>query len=158
MVDAKPSYAVCVVKGDNITGTISFIQSGETTKITARVKGLPAGNHGFHVHEFGNLSNGCTTAGGHFNPFGKTHGGPADEERHVGDLGNIVSTGAGNETVYEVEDKLIKLTGEHSVVGRSIVIHADEDDLGRGGHDDSKTTGHAGARICCGVIGLSGAL
>jgi len=33
-------------------------------------------------------------------------------------------------------------------------VHADEDDLGRGGFPDSKTTGHAGARIACGVIGI----
>jgi len=47
------------------------------------------------------------------------------------------------------------LTGEYSVIGRSCVCHADEDDLGRGGHSDSLTTGHAGARLACGVIALS---
>ena len=39
--------------------------------------------HGFHVHEFGNLSNGCGSTGGHFNPFGKQHGGPSDEDRYM---------------------------------------------------------------------------
>lgn len=47
------------------------------------------------------------------------------------------------------------MTGEYSVIGRSCVCHADEDDLGRGGHSDSLTTGHAGARLACGVIALS---
>ena len=60
---------------------------------------------------------------------------------------------------------MIKLDGPTSVVGRSFVsnylffyikVHADEDDLGRGGYEDSKTTGHAGARLACCTIGLSG--
>ena len=46
--------------------------------------------------------------------------------------------------------------GEYSVIGRSNIVHADEDDLGLGGHELSKTTGNAGARLACGVIGLSG--
>lgn len=40
-------------------------------------------------------------------------------------------------------------------MGRSVVVHADPDDLGRGGFNDSKTTGHAGARLSCGVIGFA---
>lgn len=35
------------------------------------------------------------------------------------------------------------------------MVHEGKDDLGLGGHDDSKTTGHAGSRLGCGVIGLS---
>ena len=63
--------------------------------------------------------------------------------------------GATEATLIFTSD-LIKLKGEISVIRRSFVLHADEDDLGRGGFSDSKTTGHAGARIACGVIGLSG--
>ena len=48
------------------------------------------------------------------------------------------------------------LYGEFSVIGRSCVCHADADDLGLGGHELSSTTGNAGARLCCGVIGVSG--
>ena len=55
----------------------------------------------------------------------------------------------------KISDKLIKLRGKYSVIGRSIVIHDDPDDLGIGGHSDSHTTGHAGKRIACGIIGYS---
>ena len=45
--------------------------------------------------------------------------------------------------------------GPHSVIGRTVVLHADQDDLGLTDHKESKTTGAAGARIACGVIGIS---
>ena len=76
------------------------------------------------------------------------------EERHVGDLGNV-NAGEDGVANFELEDHLIHLSGEFSVIGRSFVVHADEDDLGLGGHELSKTTGNAGARLACGVIGLS---
>ena len=59
----------------------------------------------------------------------------------------------------QLEDPLVKLEGPTSVVGRSVMLHADEDDLGLGDHSEpgtngktSKTTGNAGARIACGAI------
>lgn len=115
---------------------------------------LVAGNHGFHIHEFGDNTNGCTSAGPHFNPLGKDHGAPADADRHVGDLGNIVAT-ANKVAKVEIEDSIISLTGANNIVGRTLVVHADPDDLGKGGHELSKTTGNAGARIACGVIGIA---
>jgi Cu-Zn family superoxide dismutase len=86
--------AVCTLAGDNITGTITFEQDakGGPTTIKGEVKGLTPGLHGFHVHQYGDLSQGCASAGGHFNPFGKTHGAPSSSTRHVGDLGNIEVT------------------------------------------------------------------
>ena len=102
----------------------------------------------------GNLTEGCKTAGPHFNPHGHTHGGPNEEVRHVGDLGNL-HAGEDGVAHFEIEDHLVHLYGEHSVVGRSCICHADIDDLGKGGHELSATTGNAGARLACGVIGLS---
>ena len=109
--------------------------------------------HGFHIHDFGDLTNGCITAGPHYNPTKQTHGGPSEEVRHIGDLGNIHSDENGDAT-YELQDEKIQLMGKHSIIGRSCVVHADEDDLGKGNFMDSKTTGHSGSRIACGVIGL----
>ncbi|PRP87808.1 glycoside hydrolase family 3 protein [Planoprotostelium fungivorum] len=152
----KPLEAISLLKGEpgheNVKGTVNFkrLDNGRT-KITAQVYGLTDGKHGFHVHQLGDLSNGCTSAGPHFNPFKKTHGGPKDNERHVGDLGNIEKLPGKEPAEYSLEDSLIQLDGEHSIIGRSVVVHTNEDDLGRGGFEDSKTTGHAGGRIACGV-------
>ncbi|KAF8396005.1 hypothetical protein HHK36_017616 [Tetracentron sinense] len=85
----------------------------------------------------------------HFNPLKKGHGAPADEERHAGDLGNIVAHPDGVAEI-SIKDMMIPLSGQHSILGRAVVVHADPDDLGRGGHELSKTTGNAGARIGCG--------
>ena len=113
--------------------------------------GLSPGEHGFHIHEKGDLSDNCAAAGGHFNPFGNNHGAPGAEDRHVGDLGNIVVDEDMN-TFVRIEDHLVKLSGETSVLNRAIVIHEGVDDLGLGGEEDSMTTGHAGPRAACCVI------
>lgn len=123
-------------------------------EVTGEISGLSKGLHGFHVHEFGDNTNGCISAGAHFNPHNKVHGGPDHEVRHVGDLGNI---NAGDDGVAKIDirDSIISLQGEHNVIGRTVVVHADPDDLGQGGHDLSKTTGNAGGRLACGVIGIA---
>jgi Cu-Zn family superoxide dismutase len=71
----------------------------------------------------------------------------------VGDLGNILADESGTAHV-DIRDQRISLTGPHSVLGRSIVVYAGEDDQGRGGHENSSTTGNAGPRVAAGVIGI----
>jgi Cu-Zn family superoxide dismutase len=140
---------------NGITGTVQFVEQAGHVVIRVKVSGLaPNSVHGFHVHERGDLTQGCVSAGGHFNPFGKQHGGPQDEERHAGDLGNVIADASGSVDATLV-DTVLALSGQGSVLGRSVVLHADADDLGAGGFPDSKTTGHAGARVACGVIGLA---
>uniref|UniRef100_Q5PSI7 Superoxide dismutase [Cu-Zn] n=1 Tax=Gryllotalpa orientalis TaxID=213494 RepID=Q5PSI7_GRYOR len=148
--------AVCVLLGETVKGTVYFEQTGSdgAVKVTGEITGLAKGNHGFHVHEFGDNTNGCMSAGAHFNPHGKEHGGPEDSTRHVGDLGNVQANDDGVAKV-NISDKIISLHGEHNIIGRTLVIHADVDDLGKGGHELSKTTGNAGARVACGVIGIT---
>lgn len=107
-----------------------------------------------HIHQFGDNTNGCTSAGPHFNPFSKTHGAPEDDNRHVGDLGNI-TTDASGVAKGSKKDLLVKLLGANSVVGRSVVVHSGTDDLGKGGNEESLKTGNAGTRPACGVIGLT---
>lgn len=105
--------------------------------------------HGFHIHESAVKNNSCATAGGHFNPFHTTHGGPNATTRHVGDLGNIVVDSEGKLEDFILTDDRVAFSGEASVISKSIVIHAGEDDLGLGGDQGSLTTGNAGGRLAC---------
>ena len=149
--------SMCVLTGEGgIGGVISLQQALEEapTVIDGTITGLTPGRHGFHIHVFGDFSKGMVSAGGIFNPFGKNHGAPEDEERMVGDLGNIEADDDGKCTVH-IEDRLVKLIGPHSVIGRSLVLKAGEDDLGRGGHELSMTSGNSGPRIAGGVIGIA---
>ncbi len=128
----KSIHAICVLTNPQkgVKGIVKFEQpSSGAIVINVTFSGLKPGKHGFHIHEFGNLSNACLTAGPHYNPLKKNHGGPGIEERHVGDLGNVEADKDGNYTGV-IKDDLIKLTGEYSVVGRSVIVHDDEDDLG----------------------------
>ena len=61
------------------------------------------------------------SAGTHFNPYGKQHGGPKDENRHAGDLGNI-NAGENGEAIVDITDKQIPLTGNNNIIGRSVVV------------------------------------
>jgi len=150
--------AVVVLSGDSpVTGTVIFQQSSSKGPVTVsgKLQGLsPNALQGFHVHQSGDLSNGCVSAGAHFNPFGKTHGAPNASVRHVGDLGNIETDDLGEANI-EIVDHLISLNGPTSIVGRSVVVHAGTDDLGLGNNEESLKTGNAGARAACGVIGLA---
>ncbi|XP_010414582.1 PREDICTED: superoxide dismutase [Cu-Zn] 2, chloroplastic [Camelina sativa] len=148
--------AVAVLKGNSdVEGVVTLTQddSGPTT-VNVRITGLTPGPHGFHLHEFGDTTNGCISTGPHFNPNKMTHGAPEDECRHAGDLGNIIANADGvAETT--IVDNQIPLTGPNCVVGRAFVVHELKDDLGKGGHELSLTTGNAGGRLACGVIGLT---
>ncbi|KAK6360462.1 Superoxide dismutase [Cu-Zn] [Orbilia blumenaviensis] len=150
--------AVAVLRGDStVSGVVTFTQESESSPTTIEydISGNDANaQRGFHIHTFGDNTNGCTSAGPHFNPFGKTHGAPSDDNRHVGDLGNI-STDASGVAKGTITDSQVSLIGPNSILGRTVVIHSGTDDLGKGGHADSLTTGNAGARPACGVIGIS---
>ena len=80
------------------------------------------------------------------------HGGPIDPHRHGGDLGNIAPGDDGTVKLH-IADDVISLVGPFNVVGRGIVVHEKEDDLGRGGNPESLKTGNAGSRLACGIIG-----
>ena len=131
--------AICILypNGSEVKGIVSFSQDSITspTKIVATVRGLtPNNKHGIHIHEFGDLTEGCKTAGPHYKPFNKRHGGLDGEERHVGDLGNISADYQGTGYLC-IKTAKITLFGENSVVGRSVVVHANEDDEGRGNNE-----------------------
>ena len=147
--------AICQLEhsDENVSGFVKFKQKfGNETIIKGIIKGLTPGLHGFHIHEFGDLSDGCASAGGHYNPEGVDHGGL--EHGHVGDLGNIKADDQGIAR-FQFKAPRVQL---HDVVGRAIVIHADTDDLGQGGDEESTKTGNAGDRVACGVIRLKSSI
>lgn len=142
--------AVAVIATDKIKGTVLFIQKDDYVRIVVNIKGLEKNHkHGFHIHETGDLREGCKSCCAHYNPTKTTHSGL--EGGHAGDLGNIKTNDSGECTMSLKTDKFIV----DEILGRSIIIHQDEDDLGLGNFDDSKTTGHSGSRIACAVIGIS---
>ncbi|KAF8918993.1 superoxide dismutase [Mucidula mucida] len=155
---APVTKAKVVLSGDSsVHGTVIFEQADSKGPVTVsgELTGLdPLSARGFHIHQFGDLSDGCVSAGPHFNPFGKTHGAPADDERHVGDLGNI-ETDQDGVASFVFSDELLTLNGLQSIIGRAVVVHAGTDDLGRGDNEESLKTGNAGGRAACGVIGLA---
>jgi Cu-Zn family superoxide dismutase len=130
----------------DISGLVTFTKVPGGIKVVADIDGLTPGKHGFHVHEHGDCSGkDGMKAGGHFNPTNSKHGGPDSPERHVGDLGNLEADEDGH-AHYERIDKLISFEGRNSILGRSIIIHADPDDY------VTQPTGNSGARIACGKI------
>jgi len=162
-ISREQQKAVVVLTGTaGVAGTLTLTQedpSGATT-VVGDITGLEPGKHGLHVHEFGDTTNGCMSTGPHFNPNNMTHGAPTDAIRHAGDLGNVIADAGGCK--FTIKDMQIPLTGKNSIVGRAFVIHELEDDLGKGDNSEigtqgktSSTTGNAGARLACGVVGLT---
>ncbi len=148
------SSAIAVFNGPKVKGTVKFQEGKKWMTITLNLTGLKKNSkHGFHVHECGDISNGCESMCAHFNPFNKNHGGPKSPERHVGDLGNI-ETDSNGCAMYSFRDSMIKLHGKANIIGRGLIIHEDPDDLGMGDHELSLSTGNSGKRIGCAIIGI----
>ncbi|MBS3818923.1 superoxide dismutase family protein [bacterium] len=136
-------------KGHDVHGTVTFTKMEKGIKVVADIKGLTPGKHGFHIHQLGDCrASDASSAGGHFNPDNTSHGAPTDEERHVGDLGNVTADENGK-AHYERIDTYIAFQGAHSIIGRAVVVHAGEDDF------TSQPSGAAGPRVACGVIGIA---
>ena len=144
--------------GTNVKGVATFEQNNPRaeTKVTLTISGLPPNTqHGWHIHQLGTIFPNCTAAGLHFNPENVNHGDRLAQVRHVGDLGNFKTNDKG-EAHVEFNDRLVSLFGDRSVLGRTLVIHNNQDDLGLNPNSpDSKTVGTSGSRLSCGVIGVA---
>ena len=160
--------AICVFTNNmtkNISGNVIFTETKRGLQIKINISGISPGKHGFHIHEYGDLSEGCGSLCSHYNPTNSVHGGRNSKERHIGDLGNVVANEKGVVDMV-IYDRDLSITGKYSILGRSVVVHDKEDDLGLGGLDskgnvtnteirkESLITGNAGKRILCGVIGI----
>jgi Cu-Zn family superoxide dismutase len=143
-----PKQAVAVLastSGSDTRGIIMFDQKDDHLHITGKVINLEPGKHGFHIHEYGDLTKADgTSAGGHYAPEGHEHGAPG-KSSHAGDLGNITANEQGT-AMIDLKAKDLKL---HLILGRAVVVHAGEDDL------TSQPSGAAGPRVGVGVIGIA---
>jgi len=137
------------LKGSGVKGVVTFEAVEKGVRVVASLTGLTPGKHGFHIHEFGDCSaEDGTSAGGHFNPAGMPHSMPSSDKRHAGDMGNL-EAGSDGTAHMDYVDAVMSLSGEHSIIGHSVIVHEKEDDL------KTQPTGNAGARVACGVIGLA---
>jgi Cu-Zn family superoxide dismutase len=142
--------AVAVLDSNGVVGEAVMTQKAGGVLVQAIFTKLPKGKHGFHIHKAGDLRGvGCMGACEHF------HKGPpcshgdrpgSNRPRHTGDLGNI-------DTTNHTYSYFLKHVTVKELLGRSLIVHGDEDDLGLGDFPDSKITGHSGGRIACGIIG-----
>ncbi len=154
---SKRVKSICQVrctKTGKIKGHILFTELTKRMKIELDLYDLPEGLRGFHIHDKGNLLEGCKSLCSHFNPTNKQHGDINDRHSHAGDLGNIKVNKSGK-CKCKIYSNYLKNSGKKfNIVGRSVVIHDKEDDLGCGNNKESLITGNAGSRIACGIIGF----
>ena len=163
LTDESKIYANCKLNQYNnsgVSGYVKFSQDkvgSDYVFISVDIEKVPlnsARKNGLHIHENPISGNDCESAGGHFNPYNKEHGGPNDEIRHVGDLGNI-SINSDGHAMFEISDNNISLKNSTSsyIIGKSCVLHSLEDDFGKGTpEEESKKSGNSGSRIACGTI------
>jgi len=146
MSGPSASASLAAKSGSTVSGTVVFSEAAGKLRVEATVAGLTPGEHGFHIHEAGDCSApDATSAKGHFNPAGKTHGHHGSAEHHGGDLPNLVAKAQG-EARYSAEISSLSLEGPNGVSGRSGVLRADPDDY------TSPPARHSGKRIACGAI------
>ncbi|XP_014677181.1 PREDICTED: copper chaperone for superoxide dismutase-like, partial [Priapulus caudatus] len=146
--------AVCMMSGSAV-GLVRMIQiNPDTCLFEGTIDGLQAGEHGLHVHEYGDISLGAESCGNHFNPTGAKHGGRTDIERHIGDLGNIRAEENGR-AVFRFTDNRVKIW---DIIGRSMIVHAAKDDLGRGDNASSRIDGNSGPGVAWGIVARSAGL
>lgn len=136
--------------GNRVSGVVRFSEAGGRVTVIADVHGFaPGTEHGFHIHQFGDMTAADgTSAGGHYNPEGHPHALPPATPRHAGDLGNLVADAQGNAHLEITVDDLTIAGAKNPILGRGVIVHAQPDDGGQ-------PTGNAGARVAGGVIGVS---
>lgn len=141
--------AVAILTGETARGTVTFEEhSGRlVVQVDAQIDGSSMQKHGFHVHEFGDAREECKGMGSHFR-LSKRH----DHGKHAGDLGNVETDAKGRVSKTIETNLSLDPRSKRCILGRGIVLHEKEDDLGMGMDDESLKTGNAGRRIACGVV------
>jgi Cu-Zn family superoxide dismutase len=144
--------AIAAVRGYSdsaLRGTVWFRQDGDSVRVTAAVAGLEPGKaYAIHVHQFGDCS-APEASGGHFFLDTEMHGNPFDSlpAHHRGDLPNLTVGPAGLGQMAFASGTFSLESGDSaSILGRSVVVHANADDY------VTQPAGNSGDRIACGVI------
>jgi superoxide dismutase, Cu-Zn family len=119
----------------NARGTIRFEPSGDGLRVVANLEGLPPGKHAVHVHE----GSSCGAPGEHF-AFAEQ----APDDKIAGNLGELSADSTGR-AEFEGVVRTAQVDGDRSIVGRTVVVHAEPNDPGA-------ADGNAGGAIACGVI------
>lgn len=133
-------------KGEEL-GYAAFIQLGDQVILKIDAEGFTPGKHGFHVHQNQITENDFSTAGGHFNPHEKQHGHDNPNGAHVGDLPNLEADENGRINQAKILERISLEKGAvNSILGKSLIIHAKEDD------GKSDPAGNAGDRVAGGNI------
>jgi Cu-Zn family superoxide dismutase len=130
-------------------GTVTLTESPNGVRLQADLTGLPAGAHGFHIHETGACTPDFSAAGGHFAGGAEAHGFDVQGGPHAGDVPNIHVPESGDLVVEVFNSALTFDEGEGALFdddGSAIIIHSGADDY------ESQPSGAAGDRIACGVI------
>lgn len=145
----KASAALKDADGNSV-GTVQLMETPNGVLLSAKLSGLPAGKHAFHIHETGKCEPPFTSAGGHYNPTGAKHGFEVKGGPHAGDMPNITIPESGSLAFDTVDPRVTLAKGKKTTLfdddGSAIVIHAGADDY------KSQPSGDAGDRIACGVI------
>jgi len=150
-----PIEAICQIDYPKDYGYIIFTEHLKGAVLKLHLKNLPPGIHGMHIHASADRRDGCGSTCAHYNPYKGTHKDVNQTGNHLGDLGNIEVRSDGScEAIITVDN--LPLVGPIQIMGRCVVIHEKDDDLGLGiGSDQAESikTGNSGARIACGIIG-----
>ena len=134
--------------GSKSLGTVKLEDTRNGLKVSAAIENAPAGDHGFHIHEFGDCGDSGKSAGGHYNPRNVKHGNLMKDGMrmaHAGDMGNITIKSDGTGALEAVLPGITLTGGKEAVAGRAIILHEKADDFGQ-------PVGNAGSRIGCGPI------
>ncbi len=155
-IGVQAETGVATIKGTDMNsllkGTVTLMDTSAGLKVAAHLTGLPPGQHGFHIHEFGSCEDMGKAAGGHYNPENAMHGMVVKDgimKAHAGDLGNIPAGTDGTATLEAVIPDVTLSGGKASVAGRAFIVHEKVDDF-------SQPVGNAGSRIGCGTIVITG--
>jgi Cu-Zn family superoxide dismutase len=151
--------AIALISGNGIKGRLYFKESKpDKVLISGIVEGLAKGPHGMHIHQYGDLSKGCNSTGGHFDAHvaHQHHSNRTDPSGHTGDFGNIWANDSGVANV-NINDSFVQLHGPASIVGRALLIHVNRDDLGKGdAKSHTSDTGNSGPPLACGIVAWDG--